>query len=85
MTEIKIRLFGAFRDLSPSGTINLEIPSEIAMTGIKNLIGLKLDLNQNTSALLGSSVLADDSKILRDHEHWNGQKQLALLPPVCGG
>jgi hypothetical protein len=85
MSEIKIRLFGAFRNLQTEPELSVEVSGlPIKVSQLKEEIE-KLWYKQNLSfdavGLLKKSVLATEHQVLQDDEQVGGQERLALLPP----
>ena len=86
MREIQIQLFGAFRDLAPSGVCTLSVSGKESPAEIKSLVSGKLSAaGFDVATLLSKSVVASDSAILSDSSAIGDARKLALLPPVCGG
>ncbi len=88
--EIRVRLFGAFRRWSPDGGIRLSAPPRTTAAELRALLLAalrRLDAGFDGQALLASSAMADESRLL--DEGWSvpagGPVELAILPPVCGG
>jgi len=86
--EIQVRLFGAFRDLVPSGKYTLRVHAEASVGGIKNALAHELHSRANAkfdvTELMAKSVLATETRVLSDDEIFSGSN-IAILPPVCGG
>lgn len=87
--EIQVSLFGAFRDLMPSGICQISIRGDETVTQIKALLGQKLSESPiakfDISALLSKSALATEMKVLSENDTLHGESSIAILPPVCGG
>lgn len=88
--EIRVRLFGAFRRWSPDGELRLSAPPGTGAAALRALLLSaleRLDAGFDGRALLASSALADETRLL--DEGWSvpvgGPVELAILPPVCGG
>jgi molybdopterin converting factor small subunit len=79
--SIIIQYYGAFRALGTSITLDIDAPVRIA--DIK--IALGHQLGSTHTALIGDSVLANDSDILQDDTLISDVCTLSILPPVCGG
>jgi molybdopterin converting factor small subunit len=86
--QIQVQLFGAFRDLEPSGRCQIEYQNGQTAEQIKVTIGeslhalnSKVDLN----ALLKVSAIGSEDKVYADDEIVGRFATLAILPPVCGG
>jgi molybdopterin converting factor small subunit len=79
--SIIIQYYGAFRALGTSIILDIEAP--VRITDIKTALGHQL--GPTHTALIGDSVLANDSDILQDDTLINDGCTLSILPPVCGG
>ena len=91
MKPTQVRLFGAFRDLHPTPSLELLLEDSCSQTVFKELVGFRLqELNPRVAAeditrLLHSSALASESSLLDAQAEVMPGARLALLPPVCGG
>lgn|GEM_PF-576778 len=94
MRRIKIRLFGAFRNLESSGEIEIDLQEGVTTIGaLKNQLadhwgssrGAAAGTSFDVAALLKKSAMANDHEILFDEHALAGQESLAILPPVSGG
>ena len=86
--RIRVRLFGAFREWQPAGMVQLELPPDSCMADVKRALVSELSGNGDDSQLaawVGDSVLADDQSTLLDSDPVGPGRELAILPPVCGG
>lgn len=86
MNTIQVQLFGAFSELVPERTLQVDV----AGGSIADLrVALREQLQQRwptfRSSLLDYSAFADDQRVLRDHEPLPGDGRVAVLPPVSGG
>lgn len=94
MTEVQVRLFGAFRNLGLT-EVALTLPGESVTVGeMKSLLATHFSTTQgagatsasfNAIALVEKSALASDSEVLDDQDRVMAGSRLALLPPVSGG
>lgn len=88
-TRVRLRLFGAFRDIAGGAELTLEVPSGTTVATLRGYV--KEALARALPArphdrLVDLSALASDSAILPDsHLLAGGDVCLAMLPPVCGG
>jgi molybdopterin converting factor small subunit len=90
LVQIRIRLFGAFRNLVPTGEIQMSVVPEQTLLGLRIELGhyfRALNSSFDSAALLDKSVFANDRSILRDSDQLQVKENTtyALLPPVCGG
>jgi len=89
MTEIQVRLFGAFKNFSsdsPSMTLDFQEPKAregLSVSEIKAALSLKL--GPDAQALIQESVLATEDRVLLPEDWIPSGSKLAILPPVCGG
>lgn len=89
--EIQIRLYGPFKNYLESGHLVLHISPQAAVSEIKTALGLelgKLRPQTQSATLVARSVLATDTRILKENETLDcleNQRVFSILPPVCGG
>jgi molybdopterin converting factor small subunit len=89
MTEVKVRLFGAFRKYeNGSSTVLVKVPlpctpAQLRMSLTSFFQAQRKDFSDE--ALLGKSVVADENHVFAEDEVIEQASSLALLPPVCGG
>lgn len=87
--HLRLRLFGAFRDLSRGGELTLEVPPGTTVAGLR--VHVKEALARAAPArhheqLVELSAIATDSAILPEgHLLGDADVSLSILPPVCGG
>lgn len=88
MKQVEVRLFGAFRKYVPGGRIQIAIDEQCSIPVFKTALFSQLQkINPEFSDLnlVLESVLADENIILTESSVIDATRQLALLPPVCGG
>ncbi len=88
MFEVKIRLFGAFRDYSEQNFLSFQFEPGTSLDQIKQSLAQKLMLlrpEKPCATLLAQSVLADESAVLCEDFVLAKSQELAIIPPVCGG
>lgn len=89
--EVEIRLFGAFREVSPDGVIAIAVRGDETAGEIKTLltqaIATRPGVKPGLAKLIERSVLATDERVLSDTEPaiFQSAGQLSVLPPVSGG
>ena len=86
--QIQIQLFGAFRDLKPSGRCEIDFQEGQTAEQIKATILRSMQnssSNLDLEALLKVSAIGSEDKVYSDDEIVSGFTTLAILPPVCGG
>ncbi len=88
-TRVRLRLFGAFREVAGGGELMLEVPTGTTVANLRR--HLKEVLARTVPArrhdqLVDLSALASDSAILPEsHPLGDADVCLSILPPVCGG
>ena len=85
---LKIRLFGAFRNLALSNEVEVKICKKSTVRDVKlKLISVLKSANASfdVASLVAHSVLADSVRILEDSDQIEKELCLSVLPPVCGG
>ncbi len=88
-TRVRLRLFGAFRDVAGGAELTLEVPSGTTVANlrrhVKEALARTLPARRHDH-LVDLSALASDSAILPE-SHLLGDTDvcLSILPPVCGG
>lgn len=91
LKTIEIQLFGAFRDFDETGKLTIDVRNHSSVEEIKFAILKSLKKIErpgvNVEELLKFSVLATEEELLKENELVDLEliKQLAILPPVCGG
>jgi hypothetical protein len=86
--QVQVQLFGAFRDLEPSGLCQIEFREGQTAEQIKLSIYeviCKENSKINFEALFKVSAIGSENKVFADDELVSGFTMLAILPPVCGG
>lgn len=81
LLEIQVRLFGAFRQCGNGNSVSVTVAAEATVADVKKALAACL----GTADLVASSAIADETRVLADHERITGKTRLAVLPPVCGG
>lgn len=88
MIQIKIRLFGAFRNYGNGESIELEVPRNSSVEDVKDFFSKKLHSlhpDFHNTGLILDSVLASEDEVLDARSRLVSSCSLAILPPVCGG
>lgn len=81
--QVPIRLFGAFRQGHPEGILNVEIAPGARVAELRQAMHDTLD-SQSARSLLKASAFATDAEVLDDNDPVP-ERELSILPPVCGG
>jgi molybdopterin converting factor small subunit len=84
MNEIAVRLFGAFRDQADGAEIRVTLPREATVETLREAFGQALT-SDNARSLLRASAFATDDSILSESDPVPTDRDIAILPPVCGG
>ena len=88
-TRVRLRLFGAFRDVALGEELTVEVPSGTTVASLRSHVkealarrvpGRRHDQLVDLSALASDSAILPESHLLRDADVC-----LSILPPVCGG
>lgn len=85
---LTLKLFGAFRDLEPSGEVVLELPAQASIADARAAFAELAQARWGERfrpRLLAVSAFASEREILRDADAIGAARELALLPPVSGG
>ncbi len=81
--SISVRLFGAFRQGNPESSLTVEIPEGGRVTDLRQAMESALP-DDNARSLLKASAFATDSAVL-DDDDIVPDREVSILPPVCGG
>jgi len=96
-TKMKIRLFGAFRNLLPNSSeeaeLSIDVPRHVQTIGeLKSFLKEHWSTHVPTSgatfdpsSLVQKSVFANERAVLTDDTPLALEQKVALLPPVSGG
>ena len=85
--NIRVLLFGAFRQYAADGAINVVFPEGGSVADLRESLAseLKRLSPEFSEDLLYSSAIGNNDEILsEDFQLWK-ECELAILPPVCGG
>lgn len=82
--EIQIRLFGAFRQVDAGNSITVSVPEAARVADVRRALADRLEGDDNALSLLAASAFATDTAVLDEDDALPG-RELAILPPVCGG
>ncbi|MGE0614952.1 MAG: MoaD/ThiS family protein [Bacteriovoracia bacterium] len=90
--EIEIRLFGAFRNFSPgTDRVRVTVPAGAGSQELRSALLAALPgepAREHLRDLIADSAFANESDLLPPDfrvSETSAWKQLAVLPPVCGG
>ena len=82
--ELRVKLFGAFRQFHREPVLTLEVPPDTTVATLRDRVAVAFD-DADAGRLLKASAFATDRRVLDEDEPVPGDEELALLPPVCGG
>lgn len=82
--NIEIQLFGAFRQYGDGSAIQVSVPEDSEVAGLRQAMHEQL-ADDNARALLRASAFATDERVLDETESVPAERNIAILPPVCGG
>ncbi len=83
--EVRINLFGGFRQFHDEPAISLEIEPAATVATLRRRIAELFDEDVKARELLKASAFATDQRVLGEDDRIPADQDLALLPPVCGG
>ena len=81
--SITVQLFGAFRQGNPESSLTVEVPEQARVTDLRAAMDAALS-DENARSLLKASAFATDTAVLDDHDPVP-DREISILPPVCGG
>lgn len=88
-TRVRLRLFGAFRDVARGAELTVEVPFGTTVAGLRSHVKHALARTvpaRGREQLVDISAFASDTGILPEsHLLADADVCLSLLPPVCGG
>ncbi len=84
MRDLDVRLFGALRPHGPRPTITVSVGDGATVATVRAALAERL-ASENARALLAASAFATDERVLDDGDPVPEVRELAALPPVCGG
>ena len=85
---ITVKLFGAWREYSQNTEVSFQLTTNADVAMLKQEFIRSLNpehFTDNTTALLDSSVFANELEILSGAVRLTQDQTLTILPPVCGG
>lgn len=88
MLDIKVRLFGAFRDHASESTLPFLCEPGTRIAELRQKMQQHMQAARPGSqidSLLMQSVFADEQSILSEDYCLQKSQELAIIPPVCGG
>ena len=88
--KIKLELFGASRDFSNKGHLNLEIKEKASVDDLRNEIIKYLDKNfkDNESfikVVKSSAFCSENNEIISDNYKITKEQKIGIIPPIGGG
>lgn len=82
--SIKVRLFGAFRQYAENGSIRVPVADAATVAELRTAFGDVLE-DDNARSLLRASAFATDERVLDETDPVPADREISILPPVCGG
>ena len=88
--KIKLELFGASRDFSDKGHLELEVQDKASIDDLRNEIIKYLDKkfngNQNFIKVVKSSAFcSENNEIISDNYKITKDQKIGIIPPIGGG
>lgn len=81
--HVPIRLYGAFRQSHAESTLTVEVADDSKVADLRQALHAALS-SDSARALLKASAFATDTEVLDDDQPVP-ERELSILPPVCGG
>jgi molybdopterin converting factor small subunit len=81
--QIPVRLYGAFRQAHADSMLTVEVAAGASVAELRQAMHAAL-ASDSARALLQASAFATDSEVLDDHQPVP-EREISILPPVCGG
>lgn len=81
--QVPVRLFGAFRQGQADSTLTVEVSPDAQVSDLRRALHAAL-ASDSARSLLQASAFATDSEVL-DDEQPLPDREISILPPVCGG
>lgn len=82
--QIDVRLFGAFRQYGRGALIPVTVAPAATVAALRQALAARL-ADDNARSLLDASVFATDEAVLQEQEPVPMDREISILPPVCGG
>ena len=88
--KIKLELFGASRDLSDKGHLEIEIQNKASIDDLRNEIIKYIDKNfqgnENFIKIVKSSAFcSENNEIISDNYKITKDQKIGIIPPIGGG
>ena len=81
---IKIRAFGGIKAAFEQELFEVTLSPKSTASDLKKYLETQIQ-DANKRDLLSKCALANESRILLDTDSVDQEKEVAILPPVCGG
>ena len=82
MNHVKLLFFATLRDRAGTKSIELDIPSELTVQGLKDKISVEYP---NLKASMSSVLITINREYAFDEDVIPQNAELAMFPPVSGG
>ena len=88
--KIKLELFGASRDLSDKGHLEIEIQNKASIDDLRNeiirYINKNFQGNENFIKIIKSSAFcSENNEIISDNYKITKDQKIGIIPPIGGG
>ena len=88
--KIKLELFGASRDLSDKGHLEIEIQNKASIDDLRNeiirYINKNFQGNENFIKVVKSSAFcSENNEIISDNYKITKDQKIGIIPPIGGG
>ncbi len=82
--KVEVKLFGPLRPFATTATVGVELPDGALVRDAREAVAAAL--GAAARPLVARSAIATEDEVLPDDAPLPaGARQLAVLPPVCGG
>ncbi|MGY6555295.1 MAG: MoaD/ThiS family protein [Wenzhouxiangella sp.] len=81
--QVPVRLYGAFRQTHTGSTLTVAVADDATVADLRAALHAVLP-GDSARALLKASAFATDTEVL-DEDQPVPEREVSILPPVCGG
>ena len=88
--KIIVELYGASRDFSNEGSIQIELKKNSCIKDLRNELIKFIDKNHNGNnnfcqIIKSSAFCSEDNNIVHDDYLISKEQRIAIIPPIAGG